>query len=211
MGDNEMDFDEIKKLYHISENVGYTQRTISKAPAKIAKLPEVLTEYYSQLGKHSGLNHAHYDFYAPGQLAFLVYGEYLCFCRSKGEELFWYIDMEKLESENPPVFRRYVNGSVVHDELDSNTLEEFLYVIAYWQALFWLPYNSRGSVMCTFQQIERIQRKFQSKQHKLSKWPQFYGNKNDEVICICKEKCSAQILYACASKERFEEISTILF
>ena len=169
-----MDFDEIKKLYHISENVGYTQRTISKAAAKFGKLPEVLTEYYSQLGKHFGLNHAHYDFYAPGQLAFLVYGEYLCFCRSKGEELFWYIDMEKLESENPPVFRRYVNGSVVHDELDSNTLEEFLYVIAYWQALFWLPYKSSGSVMCTF---------------------------------ICKEKCLAQILYACASEEQFKEIS----
>ena len=91
---------------------------------------------------------------------------------------FLYIDMEKLESENPPVFRRYVNDSVVHDELDSNTLEEFLYVIAYWQALFWLPYKSSGSVMCTF---------------------------------ICKEKCLAQILYACASKERFEEISTILY
>ena len=39
-----MDFDEIKKLYHISENVGYTQRTISKAAAKFGKLPEVLTE-----------------------------------------------------------------------------------------------------------------------------------------------------------------------
>ena len=36
---------------HISENVGYTQRTISKAAAKFGKLPEVLTEYYSQLGK----------------------------------------------------------------------------------------------------------------------------------------------------------------
>ena len=59
--------------------------------------------------------------------------------------------METLESDNPPVYRRYFNGASVCDELDSETLEEFLYVMAYWQALFCLPYRSKGSFMCTFQ------------------------------------------------------------
>ena len=62
--------------------------------------------------------------------------------------------MEKSESDDPPVYRRYLNGDSVCDELDSETLEKFLYVMAYWQALFYLPYNSRGSFTCIFQQIE---------------------------------------------------------
>ena len=204
-----MDFNEIRKLYHINNNIGYSQGTISKAIAKYGKLPKVLTEYYWQLGKHPGLNHANYNFYTPGKLEILIYGNYLCFCRSKEEELYWYIDMDRLESDDPPVYRRYLNNTTVVDELDSNTLEEFLYVMAYWQALFWLPYRSGGSFMCTFRQVEKIQGKYLPKPYNLSRWPQFYGNGNDEVICIRKEKCSAQVLYACASEEQLKEIKLI--
>lgn len=205
-----MNFDEIRKLYHIKDNIGYSQKTISKAITKFGELPSVLIQYYWQMGKHPGLNHANYDFYMPGKLEVLNYGNYLCFCKSKKEELYWYIDMDKLESNNPPVYRRILNGVTIHDELDSETLEKFLYVMAYWQALFWLPY-SKGNLTCTPQQTERIQKKFQLKQYNLSKWPQFYGNNDDEVICICKEKYSSQVFYACTLEDQFKKINSILF
>ncbi len=203
-----MGFNEISKLYHIDNNIGYSQSTIAKATVKFGKLPNLLTQYYCQLGRHFGLNHANYDFHSPGKLEILNYGNYLCFCKSKNKELYWYIDMDKLESENPPVYRRYLNGATVCDVLDSETMEEFLYVMAYWQALFWLPYHSR--VVCTFQQTEKIQKKFGLKPYNLSTWPQFYGNCDDEVICICKEKCLSRVLYACTLEEQFEEINFIL-
>lgn len=205
-----MDFMEIRKLYHIDGNIGYSKRTISKAIEKFGKLPSVLTEYYRQLGKHDGLNHADYCLCPPGKLDFLIYGDYLCFYKATGEPLYWYIDMEKPESDNPPVYRRYLDGASVHDELDSETLEEFLYVMAYWQALFCLPYNSKGSFMCTFQQIERIEKRFQRKPYNLSRWPQFYGNNSDEVISVCREKSWAQVLYACTSEEQSEEIRNVI-
>ena len=206
-----MDFMEIRKLYHITGNVGYSKGAISKASEKFGKLPTVLTEYYRQLGKHPGLNHADYYLCAPGKLDFLIYGDYLCFYKAAGEPLCWYIDMEKLESDNPPVYRRNLNGDSVCDELDSETLEEFLYVMAYWQALFYLPYKSNGSFMCTFRQIEWIEEKFQLKPYNLSKWPQFYGNSSDEVICVSREKNSAQVLYACTSKEQLEKIKSVIY
>ena len=206
-----MDFLEIRKLYHIDGNVGYSKGTISKAVEKFGKLPKVLTEYYHQLGKHPGLSHADYYLCAPGKLNFLIYGDYLCFYKSTGEPLYWYIDMEKSESDDPPVYRCYLNGDSVCDELDSETLEKFLYVMAYWQALFCLPYNSRGSFTCTFQQIERIEKGFQLKPYNLSKWPMFYGNSSDEVISVHREKCSAQVLYACTSEEQLKEIKSIIF
>ena len=77
-----MEFNEIRKLYHIDTNIGYSQGTISKAVNKFGKLPKVLTEYYQQLGKYSGLNHANHNLYAPGKLEILLYGDYLCFCRA---------------------------------------------------------------------------------------------------------------------------------
>ena len=208
--ENLMDFNEIRKLYHINDNIGYSQETISKANAKFGKLPNVLMQYYWQLGKHFGLNHAYYDFYSPGKLENLVYGNYLSFCRSKYEELYWYIDMSRLESDNPPVYRRILNGSTIQDTLDSETLEKFLYVMAYWQALFWLPY-SKSNLMCTFQQTEKIQKKFRLKPYNLPKWPQFYGNNDDEIICICKEKCSSQVFYACTLEDQFKEINDVLY
>ena len=206
-----MDFMEIRKLYHINGDIGYSKRTISKASEKFGKLPTVLTEYYRQLGKHPGLNHADYYLCAPGKLDFLIYGDYLCFYKATDESLCWYIDMEKLESDNPLVYRRYLNGASVCDELDSETLEEFLYVMAYWQALFYLPYKSNGSFMCTLRQIEWIEKKFQLKPHNLSKWPQFYGNNSDEVICVSREKNSAQVFYACTSEKQLEEIKSVIY
>lgn len=206
-----MDFMEIRKLYHIDEDSGYSQRTIAKAIERFGRLPKVLTEFYRQLGKHPGLNHAYYHLCSPQELEILIYGDYLCFYKSTGEPLCWYIDMEKLESDNPPVYRRYLDGTSVCDEVDSDALDKFLYVMAYWQALFYLPYSSRGSFMCTFQQVEKIQRAFRLKPYNLPRWPQFYGNSSDEVISVHKEKSSVQVLYACTTEEQLKEIKSIVF
>ncbi len=121
-----MEFTEIRKLYHIDMDIGYSQRAISKAISKFGRLPCVLVDYNQQLGRHPGLNHANYYLCPPGKLEFLTYGNYLCFCKALVEPLYWYIDMEKLESDNPPVFRRYFNGDSVCDKLESETLEKFL-------------------------------------------------------------------------------------
>ena len=206
-----MDFMEIRKLYHIDGDIGYSKGVIAKAVKKFGKLPTVLVEYYRQLGKHPGLNQTGYCLCSPGKLDFLIYGDYLCFYKSMNDPLYWYIDMEKMESDNPSVYRRYSDGASVCDVLDSETLEEFLYVMAYWHALFCLPYNSKGSFMCTFQQIEKIERKFTLKRYNLAKWPTFYGNSSDEVISVHREKTSAQVLYACTSEEQLKEIRSIIF
>ena len=55
-----MDFMEIRKLYHIDGDIGYSKGVIAKAVKKFGKLPTVLVEYYRQLGKHPGLNQTGY-------------------------------------------------------------------------------------------------------------------------------------------------------
>lgn len=204
-----MDFTEIRNLYHIEGNIGYSSETIEKAVKKFGMLPRVLKEYYQQLGKHSGLNQAHYKLCAPGKMELLIYGDFLCFYKSKNEPLSWYIDLEKPYSDNPSVFRRYLDGSAVRDVLDSETLEGFLYVMAYWQALFSLPYH--GVVRyATMKQIDAIRTNFCLKPYDLLKWPQFYGNNSDEVIGVQKENTWAQVYYACNTEKQLTEISAVI-
>lgn len=202
-----MDFLEIRNLYHIDGNVGYSKETIRKAMNKFGKLPGVLTEYYRQLGKHRDLNHAEYHLCDPGKLDFLVYGDYLCFY--KGQDTYWYIDMEHVESDNPPVYRRTVIDSSVYDVLESNTLEEFLCVMAYHHAIRCLPYKS-GVKRCTARQVNEIERSFQRKPYNFSKGPQFYGNNCDEIIRVYQENTYCQVSYACTSKEQLEKIKSVV-
>ena len=72
-----MDFMEIRKLKHIDGDIGYSKGVIAKAVKKFGKLPTVLVEYYCQLGKHPGLNHADYYLCSPVKLEILIYGDYL--------------------------------------------------------------------------------------------------------------------------------------
>lgn len=67
-----MDFMEIRKLYHIDGDIGYSKGVIAKAVKKFGKLPTVLVEYYRQLGKHPGLNQTGYCLCSPGKLDFLI-------------------------------------------------------------------------------------------------------------------------------------------
>lgn len=204
-----MDFTEIRNLYHIEGNIGYSSETIEKAVKKFGMLPRVLKEYYHQLGKHPGLNQAQYKLCAPGKMERLIYGDFLCFYKSKSEPLFWYIDLEKPDSDNPPVFRRYLNGSAVCDVPDSETLEEFLYVMAYQQALFSLPYH--GVVRyATLKHMDAVPRNFRLKPYNLLKWPQFYGNNSDEVISVHKENNWGHVYYACSTEERLTEINAVI-
>lgn len=205
-----MDFMEIRDLYHIEGNVGYSKETIRKAINKFGRLPSVLTDYYQQLGKHRGLNHSDYHLCEPGKLDFLVYGDYLCFYKRE-DPIYWYIDMEHLESDNPPVYQRIVIDSYtyVYDTLESDTLEEFLCVMAYYHAGFCLPYKS-GVKRCTIQQVNAIEKSFQRKPYNLSKWPQFYGNDCDEVIMVYKENTYCQVSCACTSKEQLEKFKAVI-
>ena len=121
-----------------------------------------------------------------------------------------YIDLEQLKSDNPPVYRRTVIDSTVNDVLESNTLEEFLCVMAYHQAIFCLPYKS-GVSRCTIQQVNEIEKRFQLKPYNLYKWPQYYGNNCDEVIQVHKENTFSQVCYACASEDQLEKIRSTIF
>lgn len=52
----DMNFLEIRDLFHIEGNIGFHTDEINRAENKWVALPAVLKEYYRQLGAHERLN-----------------------------------------------------------------------------------------------------------------------------------------------------------
>ena len=50
------DFSVIKNLYNITEPCGFSEELIQLGIEEIGALPEVLSDYYAELGTHKGLN-----------------------------------------------------------------------------------------------------------------------------------------------------------
>ena len=70
-------FDEIRTLFSINENDGFSQEIVDAACRKHGSLPEILTQYYIQLGKITALNQQHNSLLEPDKL--IEAGEYLIF------------------------------------------------------------------------------------------------------------------------------------
>ena len=137
---------------------------------------------------------------------------YLTFYVAEMEDMWWAIKQEDLGEDNPAV---YVclwkdSGHVYLPECD--TLEKFLYSMAYFHAMESLPWNSEGPFSCDAQRKSRVEAAYKKKEFGLSESPQttFYGNDDDEAIMICEDEDSCQVSFACATEYQFEQIKRIL-
>lgn len=203
-----MDFYKIKEMYHYQENCGYTQAEILEATKQFGRIPTILYEYYQQLGKYEDLNHAQDNLCSPDEL-YLMDGKYLCFYEENQKSMCWCVKVEDLGVDNPPVYCSRLDGQYI---LESDTLEDFFNVMACSQALFCMPYNSEGCFVCTAEQVKKIENNFHLKPYKYRTSPltRFFGNYEDEVICLNENDFCCQVFYACMSEDRLEEIESII-
>ena len=56
LGVYDIDFSEMRSLFHIEGNIGFDKEEIKRAENKWGALPTVLKDYYRQLGAHERLN-----------------------------------------------------------------------------------------------------------------------------------------------------------
>jgi len=86
--------------------------------------------------------------------------------------------------------------------------------MACWQALFGMPYRTRGNIPISDGQMEMIKKRFRLKQYdpsvKSQYWPPFYGNYSDEVICVETSGYNS-VFYASMTESRFKEIGEIIW
>lgn len=205
-----MDFLPVRKLYHCNENYGYPETSIQDAIKRFGRLPNTLIEYYRQLGANDEINQAQDCLCGPGGL--VLENGYLTFYVEAQESMWWAIKEEDLGEDNPAVYACLWKDSGYAYLPECDTLEKFLYSMAYCQAMVSLPWNSEGPFSCDVGRKSRIEAVYKKKDFGLRQSPiiSFYGNDDDEAIMICEGEHSCQISFACMTEHQFEQIKKVL-
>lgn len=124
----------IQQLFSLPDTpAGYDEETIAAAEQRLGiKLPGVLRDYYSTLGRHEALNTAFNRLLAPEKL-YLSDSGMLVFYTENQEVVIWGIDHEDFGKPDPAVYGSY-DADREEWLLDADTMEQFLWSMAYVQA-----------------------------------------------------------------------------
>lgn len=203
----DMNFLEIRNLFHIEGNIGFHTDEINRAENKWGALPAVLKEYYRQLGAHERLNRTQNFLRRPDEL--FEWGEYLVFYIENQDCVDWCIHKEDLAEDNPAVYCRNYNDEMV---LESSTLTDFLNAMALFQAGSWgMTHCDDEIYSITEEQAEKIRKKYMKRKYELHQWLRmsFYGNFDDEVI-LMTENGDYDLTFGAENGERFREMEEFM-
>lgn len=205
----DMDFNEIKQLYHIKTNKGVPKSLIEFAEKKWSNIPTVLSDYYKQFGGYKEITNGVFVLHRPDKLH-KVADEYLCFMEEYQGDTCWGINIADLHKDNPPV---YIWEGTDICQLESPSLYAFLIGKAYAQALFTLPYTSESPRIISEDVIQKIDTHLNKKQFSFFSTPDhvFYGNEKDDIVRLCSNGKYTSIEYASADKKHFASLEKLIF
>jgi len=203
-------FKEIKKLFEITQENGFTEREILAYQHVCDNIPKVLFDYYLQLGKIQELNHTQDNLLAPNQLKLSEKEDYVIFYIENQWACVWGISKNDLNLDNPPI---YMSTDEIDWELECSSLTDFLYAIANLQAAFALPFNAEEFYNVSLSSLEIIRRNFKKRDVALTKWIgiEFYGNFDNDVIAVMKNDGDYDLIYASKSEHQFKQMNDILY
>lgn len=134
----------IKRLYNLpeNENFGFLENEISELEKRLdIKLPSKLREYYLTLGKEENLNYSYNTLFKPEEISFSD-DEFLLIYEENQGVVIWGIKKEDLKLDNPPVYGNYDTIEKSDWEIETQTTEDFLLMMAIYNGTFGgLQYN----------------------------------------------------------------------
>ena len=202
------DFSIIKKLFGIEKDEGFSEECVKEAEKRVGKLPEVLKDYYIELGKVSNLNNSQDRLFSPDEIEDI--GDYIEFYRENQYVCRWCIAKKDMGMENPPV---YITEDGQNFEEDSSSLLDFLCTMAYLQGIWGLDYGCEEILDIEEDGADLIRKKYKKKAVKsLNKWMnvEFFGNHDDEVIALIKNDDYYNLCYSANIEEHFEEMDEFI-
>ncbi|MCB7319925.1 hypothetical protein [Lacrimispora sp. 210928-DFI.3.58] len=194
-------FEEIRELFAIHADNGFSQEEVDAAYKKYGGLSEILKQYYLQLGRYVPLNQQQNRLVEPGKL--IDAGAYLIFYVENQYVAQWAFKKCDITNPNPPVYCALDEKTF---KLECETLYDFLLAMANFQAASWgLPFNSEDIYYLDGDGISQITANYMKKPYELRQWIpiSFYGNHGDEVVCVLG---GDQLLYASSKEEHFKEL-----
>lgn len=206
------DFSAIRQLYHIDDNYGFSHDDILAYKKVCQNLPNVLVDYYQQLGKCE-FNQCQDNLLAPNELRLSQNQQSLISYQENQLACVWAIAVNNLAKDNPPVYISYDEKFATENwQIESDMLSDFLTTIAHLQAVFALPYYCEDFLFICDDELSFIEENFSKKPYQLTYWTnaKFYGNRADDVIYVCKNGNGYDLTYASFAENQFEKLDEIL-
>lgn len=203
-----MDFINIRKLFDINDDCGFDEKELEETEKRIGRLPEVLREYYINLGRVQALNNSQDRLLNPNEIKDL--GEYIEFYMENQYVCRWCIAKKDLKTENPPVYITY-DGEDFFQE--SNSVLEFLETMAHLQGIWGIDYGCEEILDIEEEGADVIRNKFKKKDiQSLKEWMnvEFFGDYDDVVIALIKNEDFYNLCYAANSEDHFNEIDEFI-
>ena len=202
------DFSKIKALFGITNPKGFSVSEMQSVQSIFGQLPQVLVDYYLELGNEKDLNYTQDSLIFPNKFQHFKNEDYFIFYSENQCACVWGIKKEDIHLSNPPVYMSYDEKDW---EIESENLYDFLLAMAYLQAVFSLDYRGETFRYITEKDLEFIRENYENKKVTFKQWTQgieFYSNYDDSIIVIMGG-CE-QMIYSSRNKEHFIEMDKIL-
>lgn len=202
-------FKEIKQLFDITENNGFSEEEIFEFKNICDNIPKVLSDYYSQLGKIKELNNTQDQLIEPKNLKLSKNKDFLIFYVENQWACVWGISKKDLNIDNPPVYMSYEEQEWIKE---TNFLTDFFNAMANLQAAFALPFSSEEFAFINNEELKIIEDNFKKREFSFSQWIgiDFYGNFENDVIAVQKNADYYDLIYASNNEQQFTKMNKIL-
>ncbi|MEC0090794.1 hypothetical protein [Paenibacillus macquariensis] len=202
------DFTAIRNLFHITESCGFDVKELQPWISRNGSIPEVLKDYYLELGAHPQLNGSQDFLIKPKDFHQYENDDYLTFYLENQGACVWGIRREDVAVSNPPVYENYGREEWYQT---SESLTEFLHAMAYFQAVISMEFSNEEYWQIDEQVVEGIKMMFSSKQADSGLYTgvQFYGQAG-EVIVVMNNRDEYLLIFSAEDEQRFDALHATL-
>lgn len=204
-----MDFHIVTTLFDLQTCSGISKDKVLSAEEKWGHLPDVLKDFYIQLGAETNVCYICDELLQPREL--YEKDGHLCFYKAAQGALAWYIKLTDLDKIDPPVVCRNTFDQSFLPACD--TLSHFLCAVSCMQGINeGLPFTSEGFYPANEQLIQQIKGTLGKKEFYMDNAPRidFYSLHDDDILAIVSNNGVAQIGYASSNEEHFEEMDSLV-
>jgi len=197
-------FNEIRGLYDIwDDSFGIAEEIISRRERYLGKrLPEILRQYYLQVGNNKQINQTQDNLVLPTELDIYEDGFAIIYYEN---QVVWEAGIKDsdFEQDNPNVYLSYDQESW---EFEIGNLFNFLTAEAFLQALFALPFSSNACNVGTEEELF-IHQTWKESSFKSYLWGiEFFQNSSDEILALMKHDNQTDVFIATNTEKHFLEM-----
>jgi hypothetical protein len=198
-------FEEIRKLYDVwDDSFGIAEEIISRRERYLGKkLPEILRQYYLQLGNNKQINQSQDNLVLPTELEIYEDGFAVFYYEN---QVVWQAGIKSSDfaQDNPSVYLCYDQENW---EFEIGNLFNFLTAEAFLQALFALPFNANACDVGIEKEVF-VRQNWKASKFKSYLWgTEFFQNDSDEILALMKNKDQSDVFIATNDEKHFVDMN----